>query len=81
MSMRLQIRCSIEFPQAIPKRRVLAKGWAVKVERSRARGRVASNTLTALPGAIPSPPGIARLRVQLFSTLKGTQQDTRPKSG
>ena len=33
----------------------------VKVERSRARGRVASNTLTASTGAIQSPPGIAWL--------------------
>ena len=30
----------------------LAEGGAVKVERSRARGHVASNTFTASPGAI-----------------------------
>jgi hypothetical protein len=33
--------------EAIPKRRVMAEVKAVKVERSRARGHVASNTLTA----------------------------------
>jgi hypothetical protein len=38
--------------EAIPKRRVMAEVKAVKVERSRARGHVASNTLTALTGAI-----------------------------
>ena len=32
----------------------MAEGWTVKVERSRARGRVASNTLTVCAGAIPS---------------------------
>jgi hypothetical protein len=32
----------------------LAEAGAVKVERSRARGHVASNTLTAPAGAIPS---------------------------
>src|SRR5436305_961377 len=34
----------------------MAKGGAVKVERSRARGHVASNTLTALTAAIRWPP-------------------------
>jgi hypothetical protein len=42
--------------EAIPKRRVMAEFKAVKVERSRARGHVASNTLTALNGAISWPP-------------------------
>jgi hypothetical protein len=42
--------------EAIPKRRVMAEVKAVKVERSRARGHVASNTLTALTGAISWPP-------------------------
>ena len=44
----------LTFPQAIPKRRDLAEGGAVKVERSRARGRVA-NFLTVQLGAIQSP--------------------------
>jgi hypothetical protein len=38
--------------EAIPKRRVMAEVEAVKVERSRARGHVASNTLRASTGAI-----------------------------
>lgn len=41
--------------KAIHERRTMAEGGAVNVERSRARGHVASNALTAPPGATPWP--------------------------
>ena len=50
----------------------LAEGWAVKVERSRARGHVASNTLTAQPGAIhwlPRNCFALHHKLRLFSPL------------
>jgi hypothetical protein len=66
-------RLQNDFRKTIPKRRILAENRAVKVERSRARGRVASNTLTARFGAIPcacwncfqliTPPPLIRVHI------------------
>src|SRR4051812_45721651 len=52
-SVLLQNRFSKQFRSGA----FLAEGRAVKVERSRARGHVASNPLTARPGAIPCARG------------------------
>lgn len=49
----------------------MAEVGAVKVERSRARGHVASNTLTAPTGAIPSPV------VDLFWVLKSAHPNSK----
>ena len=49
----------MDSSQAIPKRRDLAQGGAAKMERSRARGLVAGNTLTARPEPYHRRPGIA----------------------
>ena len=76
--------------QAIPKQRVWADGGSVKVEpsspegfRGSARGCVASNTLTALPGARQSPPGIAFapafLSLQWDSNYRWSMNSSRVK--